>query len=75
MTKFCPSHFFSSEAAEIDTVRKALLKWYDANRRTLPWRSVAETETDPDVRGYSVWVSEVMLQQTQVATVIEYYKR
>ena len=74
MTKYCSGHLFSSEA-EIDTVRKALLKWYDANRRTLPWRSVAETETDPDVRGYSVWVSEVMLQQTQVATVIEYYKR
>ena len=30
--------------------------------------------TDPDVRGYMVWVSEVMLQQTQVNTVINYYK-
>ena len=74
MTKFCPRHLFSSEA-EIDKFRTALLKWYDVNKRTLPWRSVAETETDPDVRVYSVWVSEVMLQQTQVATVIEYYKR
>lgn len=69
----CPVHHFPSE--EIDQVRRALLDWYDANRRELPWRSVAEAEKDPDVRGYSVWVSEVMLQQTQVATVIEYYKR
>lgn len=43
----------------------ALLKWYDAHGRTLPWR---ETR-DP----YPVWVSEAMLQQTQVATVLPYY--
>ena len=45
----------------------ALLKWYDTNRRDLPWRG----QTDP----YAVWVSEIMLQQTQVATVLPYYKR
>ncbi len=43
-----------------------LLAWYDARRRELPWR---ETR-DP----YRVWISEVMLQQTQVKTVIPYYQ-
>jgi len=44
-----------------------LLRWYDANRRDLPWRRTK----DP----YAIWVSEVMLQQTQVATVIPYWER
>lgn len=44
-----------------------LLAWYDAHRRDLPWRRTS----DP----YAVWVSEVMLQQTQVATVIPYWHR
>ena len=44
----------------------ALLDWYDARRRDLPWR---ETR-DP----YRIWVSEVMLQQTQVKTVVSYYE-
>jgi A/G-specific adenine glycosylase len=47
---------------------RALLAWYDANRRDLPWR---HTPRDP----YRVWVSEIMLQQTRVAAVIEYYER
>jgi A/G-specific adenine glycosylase len=45
----------------------ALLPWYDGVRRDLPWRRTR----DP----YAVWVSEMMLQQTQVATVIGYYER
>ncbi|MEM7050212.1 MAG: A/G-specific adenine glycosylase [Acidobacteriota bacterium] len=44
-----------------------LLDWFDAHRRDLPWRE----NQDP----YRVWVSEIMLQQTQVATVIPYYQR
>ncbi|MGE0784835.1 MAG: A/G-specific adenine glycosylase [Sandaracinaceae bacterium] len=48
-------------------MRAALLAWYDANRRALPWR---ETR-DP----YAIWVSEIMLQQTRVETVIPYYER
>jgi A/G-specific adenine glycosylase len=44
-----------------------LLAWFDASRRDLPWRRTR----DP----YRIWVSEVMLQQTQVATVIPYYRR
>jgi A/G-specific adenine glycosylase len=49
------------------TFRRQLLRWYDKNQRDLPWRH----NRDP----YSIWVSEVMLQQTQVATVIPYYER
>ncbi|MDP2965230.1 MAG: A/G-specific adenine glycosylase [Pelolinea sp.] len=48
-------------------IRKKLLAWYRKNGRRLPWRGVA----DP----YRVWISEVMLQQTQVDTVIPYYSR
>ena len=59
---------------DLDTFRGSLLSWYDASCRTLPWRTAAQEEEDPDTRGYRVWVSEVMLQQTQVATVIQYYK-
>ncbi len=48
-------------------VRHHLIDWYKAHGRRLPWRET----TDP----YAIWVSEVMLQQTQVATVIPYYHR
>ncbi|RMF05515.1 MAG: A/G-specific adenine glycosylase, partial [Chloroflexi bacterium] len=48
-------------------IRAELLRWYRRNGRALPWRD----ETDP----YRIWVSEVMLQQTQVATVVPYYHR
>ncbi len=45
----------------------SLIPWYLANRRTLPWR---ENRTP-----YRVWISEIMLQQTQVVTVIAYFNR
>jgi A/G-specific adenine glycosylase len=48
-------------------LRPALLDWYAANRRKLPWRG----RRDP----YRIWVSEVMLQQTQVSTAVPYYRR
>jgi A/G-specific adenine glycosylase len=51
----------------MQALRNALLSWYETHRRRLPWRENA----DP----YRIWVSEVMLQQTQVATVIPYYHR
>jgi A/G-specific adenine glycosylase len=47
-----------------------LLGWYDANRRSLPWRAKAGTRPDP----YRVWLSEMMLQQTTVAAVAAYYR-
>jgi A/G-specific adenine glycosylase len=46
--------------------RRSLLAWYDSHRRDLPWRA----SRDP----YRVWLSEVMLQQTRVAAVIEHYR-
>ena len=45
----------------------SVLNWYDKNKRDLPWRKFK----DP----YKIWLSEVMLQQTQVKTVIPYYRR
>ncbi len=49
-----------------------LLAWYDANARRLPWRAPPGT---PPPDPYRVWLSEVMLQQTQVATVIPYFEK
>jgi len=46
---------------------KDLLRWYGRHRRNLPWRETS----DP----YAIWVSEIMLQQTTVQTVIPYYER
>ncbi|XP_047655834.1 adenine DNA glycosylase isoform X1 [Tachysurus fulvidraco] len=69
-----PYHCFH-HPEEIRLFRSRLLTWYDGTKRELPWRTLAATEDDVDVRTYGVWVSEVMLQQTQVATVIDYYKR
>ena len=48
-------------------LRPAILRWYLKHRRDLPWRSTQ----DP----YAIWVSEIMLQQTRVETVIPYYYR
>jgi A/G-specific adenine glycosylase len=47
--------------------RKKLLHWYRSHRRSLPWRN----NTTP----YRIWISEIMLQQTQTATVLSYYER
>lgn len=48
---------------------KVLLRWYDGARRDLPWRAGPGKQADP----YRVWLSEIMLQQTTVATVKSYY--
>ncbi len=53
--------------ANLKRLRRALLSWYDRNRRDLPWRDNA----DP----YRIWVSEIMLQQTRVAAVLDHYAR
>jgi A/G-specific adenine glycosylase len=58
-------------AAALGELREALLAWYRANRRDLPWRAGEGEAVDP----YRVWLSEVMLQQTRVETVIRYYER
>ncbi|MBW2271476.1 MAG: A/G-specific adenine glycosylase [Deltaproteobacteria bacterium] len=51
----------------IERIRVRLLDWYDVHKRDLPWRHTR----DP----YSIWISETMLQQTRVDTVIPYYHR
>jgi len=48
---------------------QALLKWYDIHARQLPWRAQSGVLPDP----YHVWLSEIMLQQTTVVTVIPYF--
>uniref|UniRef100_A0A671UR16 Adenine DNA glycosylase n=1 Tax=Sparus aurata TaxID=8175 RepID=A0A671UR16_SPAAU len=63
------------DAADVVLLRSQLLRWYDKEKRELPWRTLAETESDLNIRTYGVWVSEIMLQQTQVATVIDYYNK
>jgi A/G-specific adenine glycosylase len=50
---------------------RALLDWYDKNRRLLPWRALPGEQADP----YRVWLSEIMLQQTTVATVGPYFRK
>ncbi|SIO17369.1 A/G-specific DNA-adenine glycosylase [Carnobacterium alterfunditum] len=50
---------------KIERFRETLLSWYDLEKRELPWRK----NNDP----YRIWVSEIMLQQTRVDTVIPYY--
>jgi len=57
--------------SDLRELRAALLTWYDENRRDLPWRFENGTPPDP----YRVWLSEVMLQQTRVDTVLSYYHR
>jgi A/G-specific adenine glycosylase len=48
-------------------IARDLLRWFDRAQRDLPWRRTR----DP----YAIWLSEIMLQQTQVATVVPYYER
>lgn len=52
---------------EVKEMQDKLLAWYDQEKRLLPWRE----NKDP----YRIWVSEIMLQQTQVITVIPYFHR
>src|ERR1700689_5498300 len=59
MTKFSPG--------ALSNFRRRLLAWFRQNRRDLPWRATR----DP----YRIWVSEIMLQQTRVAAVLEHYRR
>ncbi|MBF0491207.1 MAG: hypothetical protein HQM15_00310 [Deltaproteobacteria bacterium] len=53
--------------SSLSQLRSTLLPWYQQHKRSLPWRQTK----DP----YKIWLSEIMLQQTQVTTVIDYYQR
>lgn len=62
------THCLSTDAAQLSA---SLLAWYDRHRRRLPWRAEPGETPDP----YRVWLSEIMLQQTTVATVGPYFQR
>lgn len=64
---------FSNE--EVAGFRGKLLGWYSENRRKLPWRGdqIEGYPTTPSPSAYGTWVSEIMLQQTRVETVIAYW--
>ena len=55
------------EGEKVRRFQRRLLEWYDRQKRDLPWR----VHPDP----YRVWISEIMLQQTQVQTVLPYYRK
>ena len=52
--------------SDLRRFRRMALSWYDQNRRDLPWRRTRDA--------YAIWVSEIMLQQTRVAAVLEHYR-
>ena len=56
-----------SRDALLRRIRTALPAWYRRHRRDLPWRRRRDA--------YAIWVSEIMLQQTRVATVVPYFQR
>jgi A/G-specific adenine glycosylase len=57
----------AAASADLTALQDAVLAWYDANGRDLPWRRTREP--------YAILVSEVMAQQTQVGRVVEYWER
>ncbi|MEA5449860.1 A/G-specific adenine glycosylase [Leptolyngbya sp. CCNP1308] len=75
-TRVLNQHPFSPNPAQatqpwpdfpVEALRSGLLAWYTDRGRALPWRNIDNP--------YAIWVSEIMLQQTQVKTVLPYYQR
>ncbi|MDR2743825.1 MAG: A/G-specific adenine glycosylase [Desulfovibrio sp.] len=62
-----PGNQFLSPEAHLPQLRQALLNWFAAHKRPLPWRA--------SYTPYEVWISEIMLQQTQMGRGVEYFKR
>lgn len=56
----------------VSAIQEKLVHWYGSERRKMPWRG---DNTSVPVSAYGVWISEVMLQQTRVETVIDYWMR
>ena len=61
-----PGVDLTASAKDFVRFRQALLRWYDLKRRDLPWRKTREP--------YRIWLSEIMLQQTRVAAVLDHYR-
>ena len=55
------------KANDLEDLQQSLLKWFKEHQRKLPWRENYEP--------YQVWISEIMLQQTQVKTMLPFYRR
>jgi A/G-specific adenine glycosylase len=66
-------HAHAYQPREVKSIRTDLLAWYGRVARDLPWR--AQSAVSVNERAYGIWVSEIMLQQTRVATVVDYWKR
>ncbi|VAX03124.1 A/G-specific adenine glycosylase [hydrothermal vent metagenome] len=66
-----PSHI--QHPQDTGELSDALLGWYDVNARQLPWRIAPGSDQAPDP--YHIWLSEIMLQQTTVVTVIPYFEK
>ncbi|RMF95096.1 MAG: A/G-specific adenine glycosylase, partial [Planctomycetota bacterium] len=66
-TNSSESPLFADIPERVSAFRQAIRRWYRRQARDLPWRE----DSDP----YKVWISETMLQQTQVATVLDYFQR
>lgn len=60
------------DSLSLEFLGEELLPWFRKNQRMLPWRKKSEGKTKD---GYRVWISEIMLQQTRVEAVKEYYLR
>jgi A/G-specific adenine glycosylase len=67
MPPVAPWDLASDPSKHYEYLRRSLLDWYSHWGRSLPWRDTQ----DP----YAIWISEIMLQQTQVKTVLPYYER
>src|ERR1700744_2539088 len=65
------SAIIDSRRAKTKGLARRLLAWWDVHRRVLPWRAGPGETPEP----YSVWLSEILLQQTTVAAVTPYFKR
>lgn len=83
ISNYYPGHFKSfhhPNSVQILEIQRNLLEFYDQDGRELPWRLKGKNSEKVDSekvqeRAYRVWVSEIMLQQTRVETVKEYYQR
>lgn len=67
MTDSIAHKTLTTDSLDPKTLTRSLLHWYETSGRDLPWRNTR----DP----YKIWISEIMLQQTQVKTVIPYFER
>jgi len=72
------TNYLYKDNQQLHKFRDDLLQWFAKSKRQLPWRKDFDhdaTEQERSQRAYEVWVSEIMLQQTRVDTVMDYFKK